>query len=127
MRAREFVTEERQGSLNKDQSGPMRTAIVFRDNGTDRMYNLNRIMMAAAKADGRSRTPVDMDAAGWTEKNNTVHPFTKEELNMVHQAFGAVDSNWHSEVSDHASIEPNDIHKQSPVVGFAGYPRRKSK
>ena len=124
MRAKDFISEERRGKLHKNQDGPMKTAIAFRDDGTDRQYNLNRIMMAAAMADGRSRTPVDMDASGWTEKNNTVHPYTEEEHNMVHQAFGTVDSTYHDEVSDHRSTEPEDTHKTSPVVAFKGYKRK---
>jgi hypothetical protein len=123
MRATEFIKEEKQGKLHKDQSGPMKTAVAFRDQGVDRLYNLNRVMMAAAMADGKSRTPVEMDASSWIEKNNTVHPYTDEEHNMIHQAFGAVDSNYHSEVSDPHSIEPDTIHKVSPVAGFKGYPR----
>lgn len=117
------MSEERQGKLHADQSGPMKTALAFRDNGTDRTYNLNRIMMAAAMADGKNRTPVKMDAASWTEKNNTVHPYTQEEHNMMYQAFGAVDSEYHSEVADHHSVEPPTVNTVSPVAGFKGYPR----
>lgn len=123
MRASEFISEERRGTLHKDQSDPMGTAIAFRDDGTDRLYNLNRIMMAAAMADGKSRKPVKMNASAWQEKNNTVHPYTEEEHNMVHQAFGAVDSKYHTEISDHHSVEPATTHKVSPVAGFKGYPR----
>jgi hypothetical protein len=123
MRANEFISEEKQGKLHKDQEDPMKTAIAFRDAGLDRIYNLNRVMMAAAKADGKSRKPVKMDAAGWSAKNNTVHPYTEEERNMVHQAFGAVDSVYHDEVSDHHSKEPETVHRTSPVAGFKGYPR----
>jgi hypothetical protein len=64
-----------------------------------------------------------MDAAGWTEKNNTVHPYTDEELNMVYQAFGTVDSTFHNEVADHRSIEPATTNTTSPVQAFKGYPR----
>ena len=123
MRASEFIKEEKQGRLHPDQSGPMKTAVAFRDQGVDRLYNLNRVMMAAAMADGRDRKPVKMDASSWIEKNNTVHPYTEEERNMVHQAFGAVDSDYHDEVSDHHSKEPDTIHRTSPVTGFKGYPR----
>lgn len=117
------MSEERQGKLHQDQSGPMKTALAFRDNGTDRLYNLNRVMMAAAMADGKDRRPVKMDAASWIEKNNTVHPYTEEEFNMVLQAFGAIDSNYHSEVSDHRSVEPATTNTRSPVIGFRGYTR----
>ena len=124
MRALEFIAEERKGTLDKSQGHPMKTAIAFRDDGTDRTYNLNRIMMAAAMADGRSTKPVDMDAAGWTEKNNTAHPYTEAERNMIHQAFATVNSKYHHEVSDHNSREPDDIHRVSPVQGFKGYKRK---
>lgn len=123
MRANEFLPEDKQGKLHKDQEDPMKTAIAFRDDGTDRGYNLNRVMMAAAMADGKSKKPVKMDAGSWTAKNNTVHPYTEEEHNMVHQAFGAVNSQYHDEVSDHHSKEPETTHRTSPVKGFKGYPR----
>ena len=124
MRAREFIREST-ADLHKDHEGPMPGAYNFRDNGVDRTYHLNRIMMAAAMADGKSTGPIKgANSSSWNEKYNTAHPYTKEEHNMLKAAFNTVPSNIHHMVSDHRSIEPENTHKVSPVKGFAGYKRR---
>ena len=44
----------------------------FRDDGTDRIYNLNRVMMAAALADGKSTSAVKgAHESSWNNKYNT--------------------------------------------------------
>jgi carbonic anhydrase len=77
--------------------------------------------MAMACADGKTTNPIDIDSASWVEKYNTVHPYTKEEENMLQSAMKTVPTDHHSEVSDRRSLEPNDTHKISPVKGFKGY------
>jgi hypothetical protein len=42
---------------------------------------------------------------------------------MMRQAFGTVDTEYDHTVSDHASREHPEVNKQSPVIGFQGYPR----
>ena len=123
MRAYEFLTEGRAGKLKKHHSDAMPGAYNFRDDGTDRIYNLNRIMMAAAMADGKSKNAVDMDEASWADKYNTAHPYSKEEDNMMHQAFATVKSKYKHKVSDHCSVENDDVHRVSPIKGFKGYGR----
>jgi hypothetical protein len=99
----------------------------MRDNGGfDRSNHLNRIMMAAAMHDGKSKKAIPkdkMDPASWVEKYNTAHPYTKEEDNMLHGAMKTIGAEKHHTVSDHRSIETPDTHKVSPVIGFKGYPR----
>jgi hypothetical protein len=81
----------------------------FRDDGVDRIYNLNRVMMAAAMADGKSTKPIKgAHSSSWNDKYNTAHPYTEED-HMV---------------SDHRSTEPETTHKTSPVTGFKGYKRK---
>jgi len=124
MRAHEFIVETREGKLSKENENAMPGVHKTRDKGGyDRTNHLNRLMMAAAMADGRSRKPVDMDSASWVEKYNTVHPYTKEEHNMLHQAMATVPTE-HKEVAKFGqSQERDDTHKISPVVSFKGYPR----
>ena len=94
--------------------------------GYDRVYHMNRMWMAMASADGKStKAPEGMDGASWAEKYNTIHPYTKEEDNMVKQAMKVVPTDHHHEVKDHRSIEPDDTHKVSPVTGFKGFGVRK--
>jgi hypothetical protein len=102
-------------------------AHIMRDNGGyDRTNHLNRVMMAAACHDGKSKKAIprdQMDPASWVEKYNTAHPYTKEEDNMIHGAMKTIGAESHHVVSDHRSIEHPEVHKISPVKGFAGYPR----
>ena len=124
MRAHEFRFEG-VASLHPDHDNVMQGVYNFRDNGVDRMYNLNRVMMAAAMADGKSTAAIKgANASSWNEKYNTAHPYTKEEHNMLKSAFNTIPSNTHHMVSDHRSIEPDHVHKVSPVTGFKGYKKR---
>lgn len=125
MRASEFISESKRTELHKDHNGPMPGLYNFRDDGVDRIYNLNRVMMAAAMADGKSTKPIpDCASSSWNDKYNTAHPYTKEEHMMLKQAFNTVPSNTHHMVSDHRSTEPETTHKVSPVKGFKGYKRK---
>jgi len=136
MRALEFITEAKiephpeqekgktQPSLNPDHAAPMQGIHKARDiGGYDRVYHMNRLMMAMAMADGRSRDAVDMDSASWTEKYNTIHPYTDMEENMIHQAFATVPSDHKHEVAKKKSTEPDHVHRVSPVTAFKGYER----
>ena len=125
MRASEFISESKRTQLHKNHDGPMPGLYNFRDDGVDRIYNLNRVMMAAAMADGKSEKPIpDCASSSWNDKYNTAHPYTKEEHMMLKQAFNTVPSNTHHMVSDHRSTEPDCTHKISPVAGFKGYQRK---
>jgi hypothetical protein len=100
---------------------------IFRDDGTDRVYHLNRIMMAAAMHDGQSDHAVEMDEASWVEKNNVARPYTEQEHRMMKGAFKTVtNSNYHHTSKDHRSREDDDVNKKSPV-GRTGPVKRKSK
>ena len=124
MRAYEFLVEKQQGKLSKRQQQSTRGLHTFRDpGGYDRTYELNRVMMAAACADG-TNTPLDMDKASWSGKYNTAHPYTKEEQQMMKQAFRAVGSETHDlNHGDLSSKELESTNKISPINGFTGYAR----
>lgn len=125
MRAREFIIEEKEGKLNPDHSSVMPTARKIRDRGGyDRTNHMNRMMMALAMHDGKTKNAIpkeQMDPNSWVEKYNTAHPYTKEEDNMIVGAMKTLGSDHHQMISDHRSIEPTDVHKISPVKGFGGY------
>lgn len=123
MRATDFITERHAGKLRKVAHRAMPGTWRFRDSGIDRAYNLNRVMMAAACADGQSTRPVDMDASAWNDRYNTAHPYTEAEHNMMQQAFGTVDTEYDHAVGDHSSREHPEVNRVSPVKGFKGYPR----
>lgn len=123
MRAREFVMERRQGRLRGVAKQAMPGSYRFRDSGIDRAYNLNRVMMAAACADGLTTRAVDMPENSWADRYNTAHPYTAAEHRMLQQAFGAVATDYDHNVADHASREHPAVNKTSPVRAFQGYPR----
>ena len=122
MKIREIISEGREGQKPDTTHGD-KGEWRFRDvGGYDRTYNLNRIMMATAMADGQSHDPVDMDQSSWVEKYNVAHPYTEEEHKMMRQAFATVDSEYQQTEKDHKSREPDDTHKVSPIL-----PRKKNR
>ena len=133
MRAHEFITEEitkghNGGKISHNASQAVRSYHKVRDNGGyDRTYHLIRLGMAMAMADGSSKKPTDIDASSFVEKYNTIHPYTEQEHNMLHQAMGAVPTDHKSVVGWSKSQEPEDTHKSSPIKGFDGYRSKKKK
>jgi hypothetical protein len=123
MKINEIIIEGRDGKLPKNAKKASKGEWRFRDvGGYDRTYNLNRIMMAAALADGKSSKPVDMDQSSFAEKYNVARPYSEEEHNMMKQAFSTVDSEYKHTGKDHKSKEDDDIHRVSPHA-----PKRKNK
>lgn len=122
MRAREFLWE-RQGQIGQRRQWPTRGLHRFRDaSGRDRYYELNRVMMAVARADGV--TPIDVPEASWVHNTNTAHPYTEIEAKMLRQAYKAVGSEYEDlNRGDMRSQELPDTNAKSPIQGFRGYPR----
>ena len=123
MRAREFIAE-RDGTIGKRRQAATVGLDTFGD--SERMnsdYTLNRVMMAAACADGTNKT-IDMDANSWLGKKRSAHPYTKVEQNMLKQAFKAAGADWKDlNNGDLDSEEHPEVNTASPVVSFKGYPR----
>ena len=126
MKIKEIVIEGKFGNKPKHAKNSDTGEWVFRDNGTDRVYNLNRIMMASAMHDGQSDHAVEMDEASWVEKNNMARPYTEVEHNMMKGAFKTIKSEYHHTSQDHRSREDDDVNKKSPT-GRTGPVKRKSK
>ena len=123
MRATEFVTEDTVGKMSKRQNQATVGLNKFRDNKfADRVYELNRVMMAVASTDG-TFVP-ELDGESWAGRNNIAAAYTQQEqqkLNMAYKAIGStyVDINH----GDLRSQEHPAVHVTSPVKAFAGYPR----
>jgi hypothetical protein len=127
MRANEFIFEataddgshgKRRGKLHPDVQSAM--GMIHRVAGTaDRTYDLNRAMMAVASSNGKefSHEPT---GESWIARSNMAAPYTKEEHDMLHHAYGAIGTPVQSATDDHRR-EPDDIHRISPVKGFKGY------
>jgi hypothetical protein len=124
MRAHEFLIEKHVGKIGDRRQAGTRGLSKFRDTqGFDRIYELNRVMMAVACADG-SGAPLDLDTESWAGRYNTAHPYTDEEAAMIKQALQATGSEHHDlNHGDNRSQELKSTNTQSPVKGFGGYPR----
>jgi hypothetical protein len=123
MRAREFIVE-RDGKIGKRRQAATKGLILFSDGErANSDYTLNRVMMAAAMANGDGST-IDMDEKSWIGKRRGAYPYTEEEHNMLVQAFkaaGAVYTDLNDGNMDSEELESTN--KQSPIQGFRGYPR----
>lgn len=123
MRAREFLAEKRTGQIGKRRQAATRGLHKFRDiGGYDRTYELNRVMMAVACADGV--TPLNVDTESWAGRYNTAHPYTDVEDAMLNQALKATGSE-HQDLN-HGNLDSEEldgVNTDSPVVAFRGYPR----
>jgi hypothetical protein len=117
MRAREFIKEARgDGLVPAHLKQAAHGAIRSRDvGGYDRTYHLNRLWMAAAMADGKSKRPVDMDAASFVEKYNVAFPYSDLEHLMLLQAMATIPTDSKELIKRGKSEEPKDTYTVSPV------------
>jgi len=124
MRAQEFLVEKRTGKIGHRRQQATRGLTKFRDpQGFDRAYELNRVMMAAACADGTD-SPLNLDTESWAGRYNTAHPYTDAEAKMLKQALKATGSEQHDlNHGDNESQEVESTNKKSPIVAFKGYAR----
>lgn len=135
MRAWEFINEgiKRAGPItknhkrpNKEQEAVMPSA--FRMAGTnDKLIELGRIMRAVAASDGKTVPKVPDN---WVGLNDTAHPYTKEEADMMRKAFEAIGIEWEDALKpnpDNKSVEPDSVNNKSPVSSFSGYGKKSKK
>jgi hypothetical protein len=123
MRAKEFIREAKtRGQITKRQDYASVGMDLFRDpDGYDRTYELNRMMMAAACADGSGK-PIDIDSESWVGKDNLAQPYTKLEQDMMKQAAKAIGTNLKDlNKGDLRSQELPSTNKSSPVQAFKGW------
>jgi hypothetical protein len=120
MRANEFVSESKKGKISSRQQQATRGLNVFTDTQYDRTYDLNRVMMAVACSDGVS--PIDMNSESWAGKNNTAHPYTDIEQDMLKLAYKAAGiTNKDLNKGDMRSQELESTNTTSPFKPFKGY------
>lgn len=122
MRANEFINEAKQAKMSKRQKQSTVGVNLFRDpEGYDRTYELNRMMMAVACADGTG-TPIKMDSESWIGKDNSAQPYSKLEQDMMKQAAKSIGSKIKDvNKGDLRSLELDSTQKISPIVGFKGF------
>lgn len=123
MRASEFIVEDAVGKVGHRRQQATVGLNKFRDpNYGDRVYELNRVMMAVASTDG-TFVP-DIDQESWVGRHNVATPYTEQEQEMLEKAFQAIGSHYEDlNHGDLRSREVDAVNKTSPVRGFKGYPR----
>jgi hypothetical protein len=116
MRAREFMAEAAAAKISKRNSQATRGLDKFRDpDGYDRIYELNRIMMAVAATDGDVDPLVSKES--WSGRYNTAHPYTEAEQKMLEKAYKAIGSEHHDlNNGNMKSQELESTNKKSPVA-----------
>ena len=103
--------------MHKHHADASQGYILSRDvGGYDRTYHLNRMMMATAMADGKSKKPVKMDQSSFIEEYNVAFPYTDEEHMMVFQAMATIPSDGGELEKRGKSQEPTDTNKVSAVA-----------
>ena len=126
MRAHEFITEQshgtRAGKVSKRQQQSTVGLNVFAISQYDRTYDLNRVMMAVASTDGE--IVPDLEQESWVGKQNTAHPYTKVEQDMLKIAYKAAGIPFKDlNKGDLDSEELDSTQDQSPIKPFKGYKR----
>lgn len=121
MRASEFIAESTQKKISKRQQQATKGLNTYGDSEhVSGDYTSYRLGMAVAGANGKD--PLDMKAKSWIGKKKSTHPYTKEEQDMLKQAYKAVGAEYNDvNNGDMRSQELEDTHKVSPVVGFKGF------
>lgn len=120
MRAHEFITEGNKGKVSARQQQSTVGLNLFAATQYDRVYDLNRVMMAVASTDGTSIP--DLSSESWVGKNNTAHPYTDVEQDMLKIAYKAAGIPFKDlNKGDLDSEELDSTQDQSPIKPFKGY------
>lgn len=121
MRAREFIAEQKVGEISKRQRYGTVGLNKFRDaEFADRVYELNRIMMATASTDG-TFVP-ELDGESWSGRHNVAAPYTKQEQDMLKKAYQAIGSKHYD--LNHGDLDSEEhpaVNYTSPIQAFKGY------
>jgi hypothetical protein len=124
MRAREFLAEKKVGDISTRLRYATRGLHKFRDGQfADRIYELNRIMMAVASNDGQEFIN-EIDGESWAGRHDVAAPYTQQEADMLKLAYDAVGSKHYDlNHGDMRSQEHPAVNVTSPMQAFKGYPR----
>jgi hypothetical protein len=118
MKIKDIIVEDRVGKIPVRLQQPTVGLTKFRDREfADRIYELNRVMMAVAAADGTNPLAMNIDSESWAGRSNLAFPYTKIEQKMLKQAFKAIGSHYEDlNAGDLESQELKSTNKLSPVA-----------
>jgi len=116
MKVTDIISESTEKKITKRQSQSSIGLNTYGD--SERMsgdYTAYRLGMAVACANGKD--PIDMKAKSWIGKQKSTHPYTKEEQDMLKQAYKAVGATYVDvNQGDLKSQELDAVYKDSPVA-----------
>lgn len=115
MKIKEIINEQK-GELKNRQRFATRGLNKFTDGAKwNSDYTLYRLGLALASTDGKTIPEVDEES--WIGKWKLTAPYSKEEQDMLHVAYKAVNAN-HIDINngDMGSQEGPTINKASPVA-----------
>jgi hypothetical protein len=119
MRAHEFISESKGKPSNRQPQSTVGLNL-FAISQYDRIYDLNRVMMAVASTDGT--TVPELSSESWVGKNNTAHPYTEVEQEMLKRAYEAAGVPFKDlNKGDLDSEELDSANIESPMKPFKGY------
>jgi hypothetical protein len=118
MKIYEVISEAKltQKKISKRQSQSSKGVNTFSDGEkASGDYTMNRLGMALAMTDGKSKP--DIEAKSWIGKSKGAFPYTKEEQDMLKQAYKAVGAD-HKDLNkgNLNSMELEDTNKISAVA-----------
>jgi hypothetical protein len=121
VRAQEFISEDAGAKISTRNQNATVGLNKFRDSQfADRVYELNRIMMAVASTDGTFVPKIDSES--WAGRNNIAAPYSPEEQAMLKKAYQAVGSHYEDlNQGDLESQEHPAVNTTSPIEAFKGY------
>lgn len=125
MRANEFINEGKIGKVGKRRAAATKGLNKFHDREyADRIYELNRVMMAAACNDGDDFVEV-VDSESWAGRNNVAAPYTEVEQRMLEKAYKAIGAvHYDLNHGDLDSEELNSTNTKSTLKPFKGYKKK---
>ena len=115
MKILDIITERKAGKLTKRQQQPTKGVNTYGDaEHVSGDYTAYRLGMAVAGANGKD--PIDIDSKSWIGKKKSTHPYTKQEQDMLKQAYKAVGASWQDlNKGDMNSKELDSTHTVSAV------------
>lgn len=118
MRINELLIEMKKGKITKRQQQSTRGLNTYKDGEkADSTYTSYRLGMAVAGANGKD--PIEMDGKSWAGKTKTTHPYSKEEQEMLKQAYKVVGANYKDvNKGDMESQELDNTYTVSPVANW---------
>ena len=127
MRAKEFLSEKKEGKISKRYQKPTVGLNVYSDaERWNSDYVSYRLGMAVACSDGHNSLN-NVDAKSWIGKQKSANPYTQQEQEMLKQAYKAVGADYHDlNKGDLASKELESTDTVSPVAQWQK-PAKKNK